>query len=98
MLVKIISYPSDPRICVITALVMMYLVCARYKCGDNNIRHWIIEPVSRRPISKGIMAVMHRSGINVVLFWPHSTSAEATSKASAYSLPLDQILSTSEHS
>ena len=43
------------------------------------------------------MAVMHRSGINV-LFWPHSTSAVATSKASVYSLPLDQILLTSEHS
>ena len=33
------------------------------------------------------MTVMHRSGINV-LFWPHSTSAVATSKASVYSLPL----------
>ena len=34
MLVKFTSYPSDPRICVITAL-MMYLACTRYKCGDN---------------------------------------------------------------
>ena len=97
MLVKFTSYPSDPRIWVITAQVMMYLACTRYKCGDNKASG-IIEPVSRRPISKGIMAVMHRSGINVVLFWPHSTSAVATSKASVYSLPLAQILSTSEHS
>ena len=52
------------------------------------IRHWIIEPVSRRTISKGIMAVMHRSRINVVLFWPHSTSAVATSKATVHSFPL----------
>ena len=44
------------------------------------------------------MAVMHRCGINVELLWPHSTSALATSKASVYSLPLDQILSTSENS
>ena len=44
------------------------------------------------------MAVMHRSGINVELFRPHSSSAVATSKASVYSLPLDQILSTSEPS
>ena len=63
------------------------------------IRHSIIELVSRRTISKGIMAVMHRSRINTVLFLrPHSTSAVATSKATVHSLPLDQILSTSEHS
>lgn len=61
------------------------------------MKHWIIEPVSRRTISKGIMAVMHGSRINVVLFRPHSTSAVATSKASVHSLPLYQILSTSEH-
>ena len=35
MLVKFTPYPYDPRICVITALVMMYLACTRYKCGDN---------------------------------------------------------------
>ena len=62
------------------------------------IRHRIIEPVSRGTISKGIMAVMHRSRINVVLFRPHRTSAVTTSKATVHSLPLDQILSTSEHS
>ena len=62
------------------------------------IRHWIIESVSRRTITKGIMAVMHRSRITVVLFRPHSTTAVATSKATVHSLPLDQILSTSEHS
>ena len=62
------------------------------------MKHWIIEPVSRRTISKGIMAVMHGSRINVELFRPHSTSAVATSKASVHSLPLYQILSTSEHS
>ena len=44
------------------------------------------------------MAVMHRFTINVVLFWPHSTSAVATSKASVHFLRLDQILSISEHS
>ena len=62
------------------------------------IRHRIIEPVSRRTISKGIMAVMPRSRINVVLCRPHSTSAVATPKATVHSLPLDLILSTSEHS
>ena len=41
----------------------------------------MIEPVSRRTISKGIMAVMHRSWMNVVLFWPPSTSAVATSSS-----------------
>ena len=78
----------DPRICVITAL-MMYVACTRYKCGGS-----LNQFSSRRTISKGIMAVMHRSRINVVLFRPHSTSAVATSKASVHSLPLDQILST----
>jgi len=34
MLVKFTSYPSDPRICVITTL-RMYLACTRYKRGDN---------------------------------------------------------------
>ena len=62
------------------------------------IRHWIIAPVSRITFSKGIMAVMHRSRIKVVLFRPCSTSAVATSKATVHSLPLDQILSRSEHS
>ena len=96
MLVQVISYPSDPRICVITAPVVTYLACK--DANVVTIRHWIIGPVSRKPISKGIMAVMHRSGINVVLLSPHNTSAVATSKASVYSLPLDQILSKSEHS
>ena len=44
------------------------------------------------------MALMHRSGIDVELFRPHNTNAVAASKASVYYLPLDQILSTSEHS
>ena len=37
MLVKFTSLilKADPRICVITALVMMHLACTRYKCGDN---------------------------------------------------------------
>ena len=34
MLVKLISYPSDLRICVITTLIM-YLACAKSKHGDN---------------------------------------------------------------
>ena len=44
------------------------------------------------------MVVLHWSGINVEVFLPHSTSAVATSKGSECSVPLDQILSTSEHS
>ena len=57
------------------------------------IRHWIIEQFLEEQLVKGLWL----SGINV-LFWPHSASAVATSKASVYSLPLDQILLTSEHS
>lgn len=41
------------------------------------------------------MTVVHRSEINVELFWPRRTSAVATFKASVYSFPLQQILSTS---
>ena len=97
MPVKFTSYPSDPHICVITTL-RIYLACTRYKRGDNKELFIDHKPVSRRIISKGIMVVLHRSGIKVELFRPHSISAVATSKASEYSLPLDQILSTSEHS
>ena len=97
MPVKFISYPSDPRICVVSAL-RMYLACTRYKRGDNKAFSCslIIKPVSRRTISKRIMVVLHRSGINFELFCPQYTSAVATSKASEYSVPLDHILSTSE--
>lgn len=35
---------------------------------------------------------MHSSGINVGLFQPQNTSAAVTSKASVYSVPLNQIL------
>ena len=92
MLVNFTSYPFNPRIYVITAL-RMHFACTRYKCGDN--KAFFIGSLNQ--FSKGILAVMHRSGINVELFRSHSTSAVATSKASVYSLPLDQILPTSDN-
>ena len=73
----------------------IHLACTRCNRGDNEalLIGSVLKPVSRRTISKRIMVVMHR--INVDLFWPYSTGAAATSKASVYSVPLDQFLSTS---
>ena len=54
MLVKITSYPSDPRICEITTLRMYCTGCKR---GNKKALF-----ISRKTISKEIMVVMHRSG------------------------------------
>ena len=37
---------------------------------------------------------MNEAGINVAKFKPHSTRSASTSRASACSVPLDQIMST----
>ena len=77
----------------------MYLACTRCKRGDAKalfisslISQFLVEQLA---MDYGCYAQV---GINVELFWPHSTSAVATSKASVYSVLLDQILSTSEWS
>ena len=76
MLVQFTSYPSDSRIFVITTPRMED--CTRFKRGNNK---------ALLNSSKGIMVVMHRSGINVELFQPHSITAAATSKANVYTVP-----------
>ena len=97
MVVKFTSYPADPRICVVTTL-QMYLACIKGKCCDyRQLLISYLKPfklVSRSTISRWIKVVMHRAGINVEVFKPHSTRAAATSKASASFVPLHQILST----
>ena len=97
MVVKFTSYPSDPRICLVTT-PQMYLACTKGK--RRNYKQLFIsylkpfKLVSRSTISRWIKVVMHSSGINVEVFKPHSTRAAATSKASASFVPLHQILST----
>ena len=95
MVVKFTLCPSASRFCVITTLRMNL---ASQDASVVTTRHfsWVkFIPVSRRTISKGNMVVMRSSGINVELFRPYSTSAAAISKASVYSVSLDQFLSTS---
>ena len=73
MVVQFISYPADPRICVVTTL-KMYLARTRRKRGDYK-QLFIsylkpFKPVSRSTISRWIKVLMCSSGINVKVFRP----------------------------
>ena len=64
----------------------MYLACTRCKRGDNGAL--FIRSLSQFlevQLAKGLWLLCTGLGKKVKLFRPHSTSAEATSKASIYS-------------
>ena len=48
--------------------------------------------MSRSTISRWVKIIMKEAGINVAKFKPHSTRSASTSRVSACSVPLDQIM------
>lgn len=93
--IELFAYPIDRRICVYFVLKEYLKRSAQYRKGCDNLFISYVkphQPVSRDTISRWIKTVMLRSGINVKQFSPHSVRSASVSKASFYSVPIENIL------
>jgi hypothetical protein len=84
MVVKVVAYPANPNLCVVSILNMYLEYTATLRNNEQQLFISYSKPykaVSRDTISRWVKTVMEKSGIDVQTFKPHSTRAASTSKA-----------------
>ena len=93
--VELAAYPPDRRLCVYTYLVE-YLKRTKVCRGkERYLSVSYIKPHSRvsvDTISRWLMTVMQRAGLNVSVFKPHSVRTSAVSAANLAKVPVSDIL------
>ena len=89
------AYPPDRRLCAYTYL-LEYLRKTKI-CRGKETKLFVSyrKPhckVSVDTIARWLKTVMHRAGVDVRQFKPHSTRTAAVSKANAANVPISEIL------
>ena len=95
--IKIVGYPPDRRLCLVTAL-NIYLARTKPLRGRTNSLFITTQkphgPASQDTVTRWVRSLLSKAGLDLSIFTPHSIRGASASAASSLRVPLSTIMET----